>query len=427
MTGQVSILRPPRTVLFGRGTVQALGEVAAEYGDRAIICTDPYLAATPIMNAVLESLRAAGVAPTIFDGVIPDVPVDVLEESVAAARKVQSPMIIGVGGGSSLDVAKLTALLVRYPGPLDDYYGENRVPGPVVPIIAVPTTSGTGSEVTPVAVVTDPRRELKVGVSSRHLVPVACICDPALTDGCPPSVTAHSGIDALAHAIEALTAVRRDSESPSTLALGRVFIGENPLSRMFALEATMRIGRSLGQAVAHGDDRAARDDMAYGSLLAGLAFATAGTSLAHALQYPLGARTDTPHGLGVGLLLPYAMAFNSPVCRDDLTAVATALGYSPKEIVDDDGPDLAIKRVADLCAQIGIPASLRQLGVAREDLEPMAIQALGVTRLVENNRRPLDQAALLAVLEAAWFGDRSHLAKYDEMSGTGKTPPSKRS
>jgi alcohol dehydrogenase len=407
MTDRVAILRPPRTVLFGRGTVQALGAVVAEYGDRALVCTDPHLSGTSIVSAVSASLGAADVESTVFDGVIPDVPISLLEDSVAAARKVRPRVVIGVGGGSSLDVAKLTALLLRYPDAPAAYYGENQVPGAVAPVIAVPTTSGTGSEVTPVAVVTDPSRELKVGISSRHLVPVACVCDPALTDGCPPTVTAHSGIDALAHAIEALTAIRRDSEPPGTLAFERVFIGENSLSRMFALEATSRIGRSLAQAVADGNDRSARDDMAYGSLLAGLAFATAGTSLAHALQYPVGARTGTPHGLGVGVILPYAMAFNRPVCVDDLADVANALGCSSERTRDASTADAAIERVAELCAQIGLPESLCRLDVARADLETMATEALRVTRLVENNRRPLDRSALLAVLEAAWVGDRS--------------------
>ncbi len=404
-----AVMRSPRQVVVGRGTVAAIGRLAAAHGDPALVCTDPQIAATPILAAVLEALRHDGVDAKVFDGAAPDLPVEVLDDALGFAVRARPASVIGVGGGSSLDLAKLTALLLRHQAPIEDYYGENRVPGPVTPILAVPTTAGTGSEVSPVAVVSDSRRVLKVGVSSEHLVPVASVCDPALTDGCPPTVTAHAGIDALAHAVEAFTAVRRASEPSSDLPFARVFVGKNSLSDAFALEAIRSIGRSLEGAVHSPQDTAARDGMAYGSLLAGLAFGAAGTAAAHALQYPIGARTGTPHGLGVGVLLPYAMEYNRPVRVAELAAISAALGARTAEMDDDAAASAAIDHVAELAGTIGIPATTSELGVAADDLPGMADQAATVTRLVENNPRPLDRDSLLLLLDAAWSGDRATL------------------
>lgn len=406
----LAILRGPRHVLFGRGAVGAVGRLTAEHGQRALVCTDPAIAVTPILAAVLDSLTACGVAFEVFDGALPDLPVDVLDDALTAARRARPDVLVGVGGGSSLDLTKLTALLLRHPAPIEEYYGENRVPGPVTPIIAVPTTAGTGSEVTPVAVVSDSRRVLKVGVSSPHLVPVGAVCDPALTDGAPATVTAHAGIDALAHAIEAFTAVARTGEPVAELEKSRVFVGKNLLSDLFAREAIASIYRNLARAVAHPDDRAARNGMAYGSTLAGFAFAAAGTSAAHVLQYPLGARTSTPHGLGVGLLLPYAMEFNRPVRTPELAEVAAAMRPTAASIPPEEAAVSAVRCVVELAAEIGIPGTLQELGVRREELPEMAEQAAGVTRLIENNPRRLDRPALLALLDAAWSGDSTALA-----------------
>jgi alcohol dehydrogenase class IV len=412
-----AVVRSPRHIVFGRDSVAAVGRLAAAHGDRALLCTDAQIARTPILATVLDALRAAGVDAEVFDGGVPDLPVEVLDDALAFAARARPAVVIGVGGGSSLDLAKLTALLLRHPAPIEDYYGENRVPGPVTPIVAVPTTAGTGSEVTPVAVVSDSGRVLKVGVSSEHLVPVACVCDPALTDGCPRTVTAHAGIDALAHAIEAFTAVRRDSESLTELPFARLFVGKNALSDTFALEAIRSIGRSLERAVHSPENTAARDGMAYGSLLAGLAFGSAGTAAAHALQYPIGARTGTPHGLGVGVLLPYAMEYNRSARVGELAAIATALGVGTAEIDDDAAASAAIDRVAGLAAAIGIPANTSELGVEADDLPGMADQAVTVTRLVENNARPLDRDSLLMLLKAAWSGDRAVLGDAAAVGG----------
>lgn len=386
---ELGVLRPPRTILLGDGVVEAAGRTVAALGERALICTDPFLAGAPPLQAVAASLRAAGVAFDVFDGTVAELPLPAVEQAVEQARALAPDVIVGLGGGSCLDMAKLVALGLSTDAPLRDCYGEHNVPGPTVPVVAIPTTAGTGSEVTPVAVLTDPASELKVGISSPHLVPAAAICDPALTLGAPEAVTAFAGIDALAHAIEAYTAVRRPTWTDMAQ---RVFVGRNALSDRWALHAIARVGAGLRGAVA--DDPAARAVVLEGSLSAGLAFATAGTALAHALQYPIGARTRTPHGLGVGLLLPFVMAFNEPACPARMAEVGRALGS-----------DAAPHAVRELALDVGVPGSLAAIGVEAGELDEIAVAALGIERLVANNPREVDRPGLTALLRAAHTGD----------------------
>ena len=224
------------------------------------------------------------------------------------------------------------------------------MPGPIVPLIALPTTAGTGSEATPVAVITDPATEMKIGVASPHLIPRHAICDPLLTVGAPPVVTAHAGIDALSHAIESFMAAR---EEPSTeLVLGRPQVGKNLLSDALALTAAGHIVRNLARAVDDGSDLEARTGMLYGSLLAGIAFGNSGVSAAHALQFALGAATHTSHGLGTGLLLPYVMEFNRPARPDEIAQLSSLMGGD------------AVSQVHALGLKIGLPQSLADIGVA---------------------------------------------------------------
>ncbi len=306
-------------------------------------------------------------------------------------------MIVAVGGGSVIDLAKVTALLLAHGGNLEDYYAVQSVPGPVLPLIALPTTAGTGSEATPVSVITDPATEMKIGVASPHLIPRHAICDPLLTLGAPATVTAHSGIDALSHAIEAYMSAR---EEPTVdLVLGRPQVGKNLLSDTLALTAAGYIARNLERAVEDGDDLQARTGMLYGSLLAGIAFGNSGVAAAHALQFAVGAATHTSHGLGTGLLLPYVMEFNRPVRGIALAALASEMG-SPGDPVD---------HVHELGLQIGLPASLAEIGVAQSDLRGMAEASVKIKRLIDNNPRPLDADALEAILDAAWHGDPARL------------------
>jgi alcohol dehydrogenase len=391
----LSTLRAPGTIRFGEGSVVTVGPtVRALAGDgKVLVCTDPYLAGAAQGAAVESSLREAGLEVEILAGAEPELPLPAVERAIATAREVDPVALVGLGGGSCIDLAKLVALGLVHEGPIDRYYGENAVPGPCAPLVAVPTTGGTGSEVTPVAVVTDPAQSLKVGVSSPWLIPRAAICDPELSLGAPRKVTAYAGIDALAHAIEAYTALPR----PSWDDIGqRVAVGSGALTDAFALRAIGEISTSFLDAL---EDRGSgRAGMLAGSLLAGLAFGTAGVAAAHALQYPVGARTKTPHGLGVGLLLPFVMRFNKPAAGERLAQTGEALGVGSDA-------DAAVARVRELGLEAGLPPSLREIGVNLEDLPPMAAEAIKIARLIDNNPRPVGLADAESLLEACWYGD----------------------
>lgn len=399
------VQRGPRETVFGVGQRAAIGALTRRLGSKVLVCTDARLAADRVFAEIADDLKRSGLKVAVYDQTSAELPIQCVADCVTRAREFTPDAIIGIGGGSCLDAAKAASLLFTHGGRLQDYYGEFKVPGPVLPVVAVPTTSGTGSEVTPVAVVGDPERTLKVGISSPYLIPHTAICDPELTVTCPPKLTAIAGADALTHAIEAFTALVR----PRTAALvhEHVFIGKHDLSDHHALRAIAVLGRSLRRAVTHGDDIAARADTMLGALEAGLAFGTAGTAAAHAVQYPVGASTSTAHGLGVAAMLPYVMEFNRPRCVPEFAQVAVALGVAGSESDPDRLADLAIDGVAQLFDAIGIPRTLADLGLPSDKQGWVAEQALSITRLVKNNPRQLDSQEMERLVRAAYVGDRT--------------------
>ncbi len=394
-------LRAPREILFGAGQRRSLGRIARRLGSRALVCTDARLAGDPEFIQMIEDLRRADVVVQIDASVAPDVPRETCVNAAAPAREFAPDMVIGIGGGSCLDHAKCISLLVAHGGSPEHYYGEFKVPGPVIPLIAVPTTAGTGSEATPVAVLSDPDKIMKVGISSPYLIPEVAICDPELTLSCPPQLTAVAGADALTHAIEAYMAVRR--EPRSDLALDRVFIGKSSITDHLALTAIGLIGGGLERAYSDGSDLEARSMVMMGAIYAGLAFGTAGTAAAHAIQYPIGTLTHTAHGLGVACMLPYVMTYNRVVYGPELAQIGRALGLQSS--TETGLGDLAIECVAKLFRSVGIPASLEALGLPEDKIEWVSTQALTVDRLIKNNPRPLDAASMNRLLRAAFAGD----------------------
>src|SRR5215213_1697360 len=393
-----AVLRSPSQVLFGAGMAAAAGRVAAAHGRRVLVITDPTIAGTPGFGTVDTSLREAGLDVAVFTGAEVDVPRSAVDAAASLGAAAEPDVIVAVGGGSVIDLAKVTALLLAHGGELSDYYAVNSVPAPLVPLIALPTTAGTGSEATPVSVITDPKTEMKIGVASPFMIPRHAICDPQLTVGAPPVVTAHSGIDALSHAIEAYFSVQEDVSIG--LVLDRPQVGKNLLSDTLALTAAGYISRNLVRAVEHGDDLSARSGMLYGSLLAGIAFGNSGVSAAHALQFAVGAATHTSHGLGTGLLLPYVMEYNRPAREHEMAELARAME------IDSD----PVAHVHALGLQIGLPPSLAEIGVAESQLRGMAEASVGIKRLIDNNPRPLDADALEAILSAAWHGEPARLS-----------------
>jgi alcohol dehydrogenase class IV len=308
-----------------------------------------------------------------------------------------------------MDLAKAAALLITHGGRPDKYYGENKVPGPLMPVIAIPTTAGTGSEVTPVAVLSDTERQTKVGISSPHLIPKVAICDPELTVTCPPTLTAVSGADALTHAVESFTAARR--EPTPRLSVDNVFVGKNVLSDQFALLAITNIWQSLHRAYVNGADIEARERMMLASLAAGCSFGTAGTAAAHAIQYPVGNDTHTAHGAGVASLLPYVMEYNRPESTVAYAAIARAVGLDRPGKTDEQLSFEVIDAIAALLDSVGIPRTLKDLGLAENRQDWTAQSAIGIARLVNNNPRKLDLEGMRQITRAAFSGDRLSLRR----------------
>jgi alcohol dehydrogenase len=400
-------MRLPRSVLFGVGQRQAIGALAAQFGQRVLVCTDSRLGADPELKAIVADLERHGLNTLIYDQTRADLPIESIADCVNKAASFTPQVIVGIGGGSCMDMAKAVAVLLTHGGALSSYYGEYKVPGPVIPIIAVPTTSGTGSEVTPVAVVADTGKGMKIGIATPYLIPQVAVCDPELTVSCPAALTACSGGDALTHAIESFTALAR---TPSAdLTLQHVFVGKNALSDHFALLAISSIWNSLYPAYVNGKNLQARENLMLGALAAGCAFGTAGTAAAHAIQYPVGNVTHTAHGDGVASLLPYVMEFNRPACVDSFAQIARMLGLGDAHTTSDALSHILVDEVARLLESVGIPRTLKDLGLAADQQQWAAESAISIARLVKNNPRPLDLPAMQAITFAAYSGDRAAL------------------
>jgi alcohol dehydrogenase class IV len=298
-------------------------------------------------------------------------------------------------------LAKIVAVLVTHGGRPEKYFSFNNVPGPVLPLVCVPTTAGTGSEVSHAAVLTDTANQIKVSTLSQFLRPAIAVVDPELTMTCPPKVTADSGIDALTHAIEAYTAVdysQLEAKDGDPVA----YEGRTPLGASLAEKAFELIGQHLVAAVRDGKNRAAREGMALAATLAGLAFSHCAVALVHALEYPLGGALHCSHGAGNGLLLPYVMRFNLPTRQAAFARIAELLGEDTRGLSEKDSAERAVISVEKIRAAIGIPQRIRDIGGKREQLPAFAAKAFAIKRLLAVNPRPVSEADLLGILEEAF-------------------------
>lgn len=387
------LFRSTATVAFGVGSSGRAGEAASALGRRALVITDEVIASLEGFAAIRRSLDEAGLNVNVLTDVETEVPLESLDRIVERSAEHQPDVVVGVGGGSCIDTAKLTALLLQHRADLPSLYGEGMVPSRGVPTIAIPTTAGTGSEVSPVAVVTDPERAMKVGISSEHLIPTVALVDPALTIRCPRSVTIHSGLDALTHAVEAATTRRR---TPDELASSQsLFNGSTVLTDLMAHRAVGLLLGNLRRAADAPEDLDARVAVSEASLLAGLAFGNAGTALAHALQYAIGARSHAPHGVGVALLLPAVMRYNQHEAATAFRSLCAAAGLA---VSDDEPAAPLIEAVETLMDDLEAPRTLAGLGVTRADLPAMASDGGSITRLVKNNPRTPTAADLESIL-----------------------------
>lgn len=389
-------------LVFGPGAAKELGDRAARAGlRRVLVVTDPPLAAAGILEQARLPLESAGLAVEVFDDGEPEPSFAVVDRCLHAARRFKPDAFLGLGGGSNMDLAKITAVVYSHGGAPRDYVGDDRVPGPVTSILCMPTTAGTGSEVSASCVLTDEEAQVKVGILSNHLRPRLAIVDPLLTLGCPKRVTADAGIDALTHAIEAYTAV--DNEFfPLPPGERTVYQGKHPLGDCIAEKAIALAGEHLVRAVEEPDNLTARTGMALAATLGGLAFSNVGVALVHAMEYPIGGAVHCSHGLGNGLLLPYVMRFNLPARKAAFARVAKLLGRQVQGVELEVAAEAAVTAVEETRERIGIPRRLRELGVTEEQLPGLADKAFAVKRILRVNPRMPSREEILEIYRSAW-------------------------
>jgi alcohol dehydrogenase class IV len=375
------------TIYSGPGSLARIVDGACSgLGSRVMIVTDPGVAGAGHLERLAEYLGRASVAVRVFDRVIADPPEEIVLEATRMATQHAATGVIGIGGGSVMDVAKVVALLARSGEELQATYGVGQAHGPRLPLALVPTTAGTGSEVTPISILTVGGNEKK-GIVSPLLLPDVAVLDATLTVGLPPHVTAATGIDAMVHGIEAFT-----SANPNN----------NPVSKAAAKVALNLLGANIGRAHRDGTDLEARSGMLLGAMLAGQAFANSPVAAVHALAYPLGGRFHLPHGLTNALVLPHVMRFNLPSCAAAYAELAPHVAGHLGDVPSDNRAQALIAYLSDLSSRLGLATRLRDVGVAPGDLPVLAADAMRQTRLLVNNPRPLTERDAQAIYEAAW-------------------------
>jgi len=389
------------SLVFGRDSVRQLGDIVNRLpAKKVLVVTDPILVKAGVADAAINPLKAAGVAVTDFDGGQAEAPLAAVKACENAARAAKLDAIVALGGGSNMDIAKMTAVLLTHGGTIQDYLGDDRIPGPILPVICIPTTAGTGSEVSGAAAFTDTDNKVKVGCLSNYLRPRVAVVDPLLTVSCPPKVTADSGIDALTRAIEAFTAVNNE-DFPLPAGERSVYQGRNPMGDLCAERAIKLCGQFLPRAAKNGKDLEAREGMALAAMLAGLAFSNVGVALVHAMEYPVGGATGCSHGAGNGLLLPHVMRFHLPLRTAEFAKVAEWLGEDVSGLNENDAAERAVTAVEKLLVDIGIPRKLREFGVTAEQLPSFAEKAVAIKRILRVNPRPVTAADCEAIYRAA--------------------------
>jgi alcohol dehydrogenase len=369
----IQIIRP-ETIEFGSGTIAAVARFArAKNAKRPLVIADAFNAAR------VDALALPGEV-SVFGEVKPEPDIPNLEKALAVVRAARPDLVIGFGGGSAMDLAKLVAVLGAGSQTLADVVGVDKVAGRSVALVQVPTTSGTGSEGGIRALVTDPATRNKAAVQSPFMLADLAVVDPDLTMTVPPQVTAATGVDALAHCVEAYTSRKA-----------------HPAIDLYAIEGARLVGRYLGRAVKDGTDREARAGLALASLYGGFCLGPVNTTAGHAVAYPLGTRHHVAHGLACAVIFPHTLAFNMPAVEAKTAAVLQSLGLPTAET-----PAAAFDAAYRFCAELGIEMRLAALGVPADDLGAMADEAHAIRRLLDNNPRELDRDAIFHMYRAAF-------------------------
>jgi alcohol dehydrogenase len=358
---------------MGPGALTQLAdEVRALNANKVLIVTDPGLIEAGLVKKAEDLLQKADIKYAVFKDVEADPRYEIVADCVAMIRNEKADLIVGIGGGSPIDIAKVSAVMAINPGPISEYFGIDLVPDPGLQTIIIPTTAGTGSEVTPIAILSDHTEKLKKGIVSQHLFPSVALLDPELTLGLPSHVTAATGMDALIHAVEAFTSKNATS-----------------ITDMFARQAMQLIAKNLRTAYADGSNLDARSDMLEGSLLAGMAFCNAGVTAVHAFAYPIGAEFHIPHGVANSIMLTPVMEFNQLGNLKKFAEMAGYLGESTAGLSTRDAAKTAVEAMRTLAADLNIPAHLSEFGIKEEDIPELAAGVMKVTRLLANNPREL--------------------------------------
>ncbi|MCF7537752.1 iron-containing alcohol dehydrogenase [Pseudomonas petrae] len=380
----VSAFKIAKKLITGPAAIEQLSaELTRLNVQNPLIVTDAILVKSGTVDLALAQL--GGRRYGLFDQVKPEPEISIVEDCTRTYREGGHDGLIGVGGGSAIDIAKGVAAFASHEGPLAELFGVDLVKRKGPPLIAIPTTAGTGSEVTNVAIFSDKQAQLKKGIVSDYLLPDVALVSPLMTLTCPRSVTAASGVDALVHAIEAYLSVNA-----------------SPITDAIALGAIKLIVKALPKAYANPSSLQAREDMATASLMAGMAFGNAGVGAVHALAYPLGGRFNIAHGVSNALLLPYVMEWNKLACVERMRDIAEAMGVRVAHLSDKDAADLAVKAMADLCAVVEIPSGLRSFNVPEDAIPAMAEEASKIERLMRNNPRKLTAADIEKIYRAAY-------------------------
>jgi alcohol dehydrogenase class IV len=380
----------PTNILFEAGASSKLAETVAGYGvERVLLVTDKGVRNAGLTKGAEASLVKHGCTLTVFDEVEADPPSHIIERAINLCRENKIQLVASIGGGSALDTAKLVAYLAKTPDRLDDIYGVGLAKGERLPLLLVPTTAGTGSEVTPIAIVTTPTTEKK-GVVSPRLLPDWAILDPELTLGLPPHVTAATGIDAMVHAIEAYTSKHK----------------KNPMSDQLARQALSLLSANVRTVCIDGSNLEARSQMLLGSMLAGMAFANAPVAAVHALAYPIGAIFHVPHGLSNALVLTQVLRFNLPEAEPLYAELASIVDPRTEGLSVGQKARLFVDAMAAICRDCKVPPSLADVGIKAGDLKKLAEDAMKQTRLLVNNPREVRYDDALAIYTEA-FGNRA--------------------
>jgi alcohol dehydrogenase class IV len=358
-------------ILMGAGVLaQTAAEVKRLKAGRVLIVTDKGLVVAGIVSRLESVLTEAGITWARFSEVEPDPRFEIAVRAAEAAKSEKAELVIGMGGGSPLDIAKVCAILATNTKPVSELFGIDMVPEAGLATILIPTTAGTGSEVTPIAILSDEHEKLKKGIVSPRLFPAVAILDPELTLGMPPGVTAATGLDALIHAVEAFTSKNANS-----------------ISDVFARQAMRLVFGNIRKAYANGEDLAARAGMLEGSLLAGMAFANAGVTAVHAFAYPIGAEFHIPHGVANSIMLPPVMEFNMLGNLPRFAEIAEIFGEPPGGLNERERARGMVKAIGELVDDLRIPRHLSEFGVADHHIPALAQGVMKVTRLLANNPR----------------------------------------